>query len=356
MNDTDQRAASDIENRKFSLTEEVFRSYFETQNEVWRGEVENMRESMADASNLLDFLIEAVRDSDPPLLSEYCLWLSDLFNSRGLPSSVLPSLLEYSQKILLNRLSEGTGRIACKYIADALEKLNYDAIPQGSFVESESPLADLAKEYLRAVLRGDRGSALRLVLDNAENGTDIQDIYIEVLQRAQYEVGRLWHGNKVTVAQEHYCSATTQMAMSQLYPMIFRTERIGKNFVGASVGGELHEIGIRMVADFFEMDGWDTYYLGANTPVSGIVGTALAREPEMIGISATMPFHVQMVKKIISELRDSKIGASVKVLVGGYAMKRRPNLWRQVGADGYAEDGRQAAMLAREMVGKELSA
>ncbi|MDZ7776615.1 MAG: hypothetical protein U5L09_13885 [Bacteroidales bacterium] len=54
--------------------------------------------------------------------------------------------------------------------------------------------------------------------------------------------------------------------MSQLYPYIFNSQRVGKSMVAATVGGELHEMGIRMVADFFEMEGWDTWYLGANAP------------------------------------------------------------------------------------------
>ena len=47
--------------------------------------------------------------------------------------------------------------------------------------------------------------------------------------------------------------------------------------VATCIGGELHEIGIRMVADFFEMEGWDTYYLGANTPADAVVAELSAQ-------------------------------------------------------------------------------
>ncbi len=93
-----------------------------------------------------------------------------------------------------------------------------------------------------------------------------------------------------------------------------------------------------------------SFYMGANTPVSSLVETAITRQPEMIGISVTMPFHVKRVEEIVSRIRNSRIGDSVKILVGGYAMKRRPNLWRELGADGYAEDARQATVVAFEMV------
>ena len=105
----------------------------------------------------------------------------------------------------------------------------------------------------------------------------MRDVYLHVFQRSQYEIGRLWQSNQISVAQEHLCTAATQLIMSQLYPFIFGTERRNRRVVAACVGGDLHEIGIRMVADFFEMDGWDTFYLGANVPITDIVQTVIDR-------------------------------------------------------------------------------
>jgi hypothetical protein len=39
--------------------------------------------------------------------------------------------------------------------------------------------------------------------------------------------------------------------------------------VAACVSGELHEIGVRMLCDLLEMEGWNTIYLGANVPTAG---------------------------------------------------------------------------------------
>jgi len=110
------------------------------------------------------------------------------------------------------------------------------------------------------------------------------------LQRTQYEIGRLWQTNRISVAEEHYCTACAQFVMTQLYPYIFRSERNGRRMVATCVGGELHEIGVRMVADFFEMEGWDTYYLGANTPARDILDTIAKREADIVGISVTIHY------------------------------------------------------------------
>ena len=121
-----------------------------------------------------------------------------------------------------------------------------------------------------------------MILDAVQAGVRIQDIYLHVFQRSQYEIGRLWHLNKITIAHEHYCTAATQMIMSQLYPYIAPERKNGKRMVAASVSGELHELGIRMVADFFEMAGWDTTFLGANTPLPAIVKMLAEQKADVV--------------------------------------------------------------------------
>ena len=129
---------------------------------------------------------------------------------------------------------------------------------------------------------GDRHSAGKLIIEAVDNGISVKDIYLHVFQSSLYEVGRLWQENKITVAQEHYITAATQLIMSQLYPYISNNEKTGKVLVATSVSRELHEVGVRMVADFFEMDGWKTYYLGANTPTESVIQTIKSKKANLI--------------------------------------------------------------------------
>jgi methanogenic corrinoid protein MtbC1 len=212
------------------------------------------------------------------------------------------------------------------------------------------PLSDLATRYLAALLKGERHVASQLILNALESGTSIKEIYLQVFQPTQHELGRLWQMNRLTVAQEHYCTAATQLIMSQLYPYIFRTERIGRRLVATCVGGELHEIGVRMVADFFEMEGWDTYYLGANAPLEAIVQATAERQADALAISATMTFHISAVAALIAGVRAAGAGSQVKILVGGRPFNQSGDLWQTVGADGWARDAQEAIAAANRLV------
>jgi methanogenic corrinoid protein MtbC1 len=140
--------------------------------------------------------------------------------------------------------------------------------------------------------------------------------------------------------------------MSRLYPHIFATERIGRTLVAACVGGELHEIGIRTVSDFFEMEGWDTYYLGANTPTESILRAISEREADVLGISATMPFHRSALRELVLTVRSREETKGVKILVGGYTVKASPELWKSIGADGFSPSADQAVATAVELLNK----
>jgi methanogenic corrinoid protein MtbC1 len=207
-----------------------------------------------------------------------------------------------------------------------------------------------AVEYINYVLNGQRQKASQLIMQTVENGMSVKDIYLSIFQPVQWEIGRLWQTNQVSVAQEHYCTAATQLIMSQLYPYIFNSEKIGRTFIATCVSGELHEIGVRMVADFFEMEGWDTYYVGANTPVESIIQSVEVYQADVLGISTTMLFHVKQVKNIIEQIKQIPSCSDVKILVGGYPFNVTENLWRKVSADGYGGNAMQAIQEASKLV------
>jgi MerR family transcriptional regulator, light-induced transcriptional regulator len=184
----------------------------------------------------------------------------------------------------------------------------------------------------------------------------VRDIYLHVFQRTQYEIGRLWQVNQISVAQEHYCTAATQLIMSQLYPYVFGGEKTHGTLVAACVAGELHEIGARMVCDFFEMDGWNTYYLGANVPTPDVVEALIERQAAVLAISATITYHVRAVEALIIAVRGAPECDSVKILVGGYPFKVAPELWRDIGADGSAPDAQAAVILAKRFASQPLAA
>jgi len=219
-----------------------------------------------------------------------------------------------------------------------------------SFLDADRPLGRLARNYLDALLEGDRARASDLILSAVADGVPVRDIYLEVFQQTQREVGRLWELNRISLAEEHFCTAATQLVMSRLYPQVFAGERGQGTLVAAAVAGDLHEMGIRMVADFFEMDGWDTFFLGAGTPTPRIVEFVERQGADVLALSATLSTHLPDVVDVIRAMREAGGEDTPIILVGGHPFNAEPELWREVGADGHAFGADSAVRLAEELV------
>jgi methanogenic corrinoid protein MtbC1 len=332
------------------LSEAVVERKYAQEPEFWEryGAMGRVR-SLEDANYHFAYLAEALSASDPLLLTDYLKWVKVLFQGLGFPDEVLTTTLTCMLEVSREQLPPDLQPLVAEYLEAGIRNLPQlpSAIP--SFLREGAPLTPLARQYLEALLRGERNTASRMVLDAVAQGTGVKDIYLQVFQPTQHEIGRLWQTNRLSVAQEHYCTAATQLIMSQLYPYIFATEKIGRRLVATSVGGELHEIGVRMVADFFEMEGWDTYYLGANTPTESILLTIAEREADVLAVSATMTFHVRKVEELIARVRNQS--KPIAILAGGYPFNVSSGLWQRVGADGYAGNAEEALSAADRLLG-----
>jgi methanogenic corrinoid protein MtbC1 len=298
---------------------------------------------LEDARYHLRYLSEAVGAREPVLFVHYVTWAKTMLLARSIPVEDLVANLEVMLDVLGKELPPSMRIPAVDYVKSAIGSLTL-ANDNPSFLDPRQPLAELARHYLSALLRYDRHAASTLILQAVENKASIREIYCHVFEPCQYEIGRLWQSNVVSVAQEHYCTASTQLIMSQLYPYIFRADRTFRGtIVAACVTGELHEIGARMLCDLLEMEGWNTIYLGANVPTAGIVDVLRDNHSDILAVSASMTFHILAVREVIAAVRLAR--PATRILVGGYAFKIAPNLWRDVGADYWTNDATAAISL-----------
>ncbi|MCV6638779.1 cobalamin-dependent protein [Candidatus Albibeggiatoa sp. nov. NOAA] len=353
MSDLNKQISELLDEQQVDLAVFIAQAYYQQYPEIeQRYGARGKKACIQDIKYHLTYLSEAIAAGHPSFFGNYIAWAKVLLSGMNIPSEDLAQNLQVMRTQLEKYLnvSENEFSIINEYIAHGLDQL--PALPSQipSFIQDSDPHAELAQEYLQYLLRGERQIASRLILDAVENkGVNVKEIYLNVFQYAQYEIGRLWQMNKISVAQEHYCTAATQLIMSQLYSYIFSTERQGKAMVATCVGGDLHELGVRMVADFFEMDGWDTYYLGANTPSSSIMQELKLREANLLAISVTMTFHLRAAEALIAAVRADAEHQNVKIMVGGHPFNLEPSLWKQIGADGYARNAQEAIEKSNEL-------
>lgn len=350
MNNTNNAAGEVLLRQVDRLAEQITERQYEIQPDLElkfgpSGKIKTKQ----DTKYSLSFLAESVMMKSPSLFTQYVSWLKILVAGYQVTEEDLRINFTLIQEIL-EHTYKGTDR---ELILDYLEKGIQEiaaAEPIPTYITENQPYRENTELYLRSLLSADRKGAWSVIEKLLAAGTSVQDIYLFIFQRSQLEIGRLWHMGSITVAQEHLCTAATQANISKLYPYWLTKKNNGYKLLAACVGSELHEIGLRMLTDQFEMEGWDTYYLGANVPKEGIIESIQKYNVDVLALSVTMTFHVHLAKRLVSEVRSSTATQQVSIIVGGLPFNIDRELWKEVGADGYAHDAGSAIEVAYSLL------
>ena len=200
--------------------------------------------------------------------------------------------------------------------------------------------------YLDALRRGDRHAAYRALDEALDDGRELGQVYLEVVQPAMREIGRLWQEDELTVAEEHLATAITESAMSRMFERVFvwRDVRTPK-LLAACAEEERHQMGLRMLCDLLELAGWETTYLGASVPIESLVDLVQKHKPDAVAISATIAPHVPRVREAIDAIRSAPLERQPVIAVGGRVFLGDPSLAERVGADLTAADAEQAVLV-----------
>ena len=206
-------------------------------------------------------------------------------------------------------------------------------------------LKTMQTKYLEAIQEGESEEADRLINSALEQSISPADIYLQIFQPSAYEIGRLWEEHQISVGQEHVASAIIERQMGELHLRFKPQQTQPKKLILGCVDREYHRIGLRMVADFFEMDGWEVCYLGAAVPAEAFACMVKYFQPDLIGISIEVDYHLPRLAELRLELRKQGIGP-IPLMVGGLPFIHNPKLVEELGLAFTASDAREAVKKA----------
>ncbi|MGM0676312.1 MAG: cobalamin B12-binding domain-containing protein [Pseudomonadota bacterium] len=300
----------------------------------------------------LTFLLEFIRPAlvfgiHEPL--EDCLqWLSSLLLRRGLSTGVVFHALQEMEGCLSRYLcADNRARMSelFAHAARVLENANTSGVIEAPKVTVD-PVAD---QVMQALIAGDRRTATALLEEAMDRGDTLIEAEHELLQPALYEVGKEWHANRLTVAEEHLASSIAQDVMAQLLLSRPSSTSNGMRSLFAAPPGNRHVIGLRMIADAFEMSGWSVQFLGADVPRNSLLGQVRRFDPHLVGLTVSLPRHLWAVRELIEEIRQHQVGLQPLILVGGNLINRVPSLAMVIGADLWAANARDALKLVGDV-------
>jgi len=308
---------------------------------------ENLRGRVTD-------LARAVAAGRPEDFVDHVGWSKVAFVTRELPVGSLAESLACLRTVLAEELPLQARDDALSVLDAAIGAFTNLGGDAPSALQVRTPHGRLTASYIVALLEGDRSRASDLLLRAVRAGElSVREALLDVCAPAERELGRMWHVNESTVAEEHFVSATTVRLISQLVTLAAPAPPSGHSVLVACGPLDDHDIGARIVSELLELEGWRVVFLGARLPAGELAWAAGAFAVDLVVLSAAMDEHRDGVAQAIATLRacgDQR--AALPVLVGGTAFEGPDELWRDVGATARARSASDALTLARQLVGR----
>lgn len=296
-------------------------------------------------------LAASVEFDRPVLIEHAAAWYKVAFHHRGVPPEYLPASLQATLAVLGEELPPAPGAIVRRHLLAAQEACERAAVELPSVLDTKAPHGRFAAQFLMSILEGHGDDALDRLRAAIDGGLGIAEAQDHVLAPVQREAGRMWLMAEIPIADEHYGSAIVERALGLLQERLPRPAADAPVVATMGVAGNLHDLGIRMVAQRLQAAGYRVLHLGGNLPASDLEWAFTDRRIDLVAMSATMALHLHELAGAIATLRRFTHGR-VPVLVGGEPFRQVADLGARVGADAAAGDAKGAVEAAGRLLGR----
>ncbi len=213
--------------------------------------------------------------------------------------------------------------------------------------------------YNEAIVDTDRDRALQVVHDAQAAGVSPEDIIFKVIIPAIELMMKSVGENPDANLAQHFLTARIGAEVTEEMLAQFKTPPVpaGRVVIGTAPG-DMHSLGKRIVGGCLKSLMFEVIDLGLNVPAERFVEEAVAHNAQVIGVSAMMVHTARGengcagVRRI---LKERNLESRIKIVVGGAPFRFDPNLYKVVGADGWAPDGITAGKVIGDLIRETVS-
>jgi methanogenic corrinoid protein MtbC1 len=182
----------------------------------------------------------------------------------------------------------------------------------------------------------DRNNAVLYTLELLKNNDiDVVTLYQHVLAQSLNSIDCDLSPDEC-IWKEHVKTAIVRACVEVSFPYVIEEIKKAtpqhKKVLVLCPSEEYHEIGAKMVYDFFLMAGFEAVFVGANTPTDTIKNAVTFTQPDYIAISVTDYYNIFKARQVVDAVKSIK--EDLKIIIGGPAFFD-PNHRSQITHDHY---------------------
>ena len=163
-------------------------------------------------------------------------------------------------------------------------------------------------------------------------------------------MGELFEKGTYFLPQLIASAEAMEKAIDHLEPFLAKERGDEKleTIVVATVKGDIHDIGKNLVVLMLKNYGYDVIDLGKDVDSQLIIDTAVKENASIIGLSALMTTTMTAMKEVVELAKEQ--GVKAKIIIGGAVVTE--SYAKEIGADGYSKDAREAVKLVNRLLEK----
>lgn len=212
-------------------------------------------------------------------------------------------------------------------------------------------MKEFYEEFIFYLEEENKEKAVKIVLDklNSEE-INIVELYTKILAPSLNNMECKLEDKKICIWREHVRSSIIRTIIECCYPYVIKEKYKEINNLKVVIvcpSEEYHEIGARMAADFFTLCGFNTTFVGSNTPKEDFLSAIDVVKPDYVVISVTNYYNLVLAKRAIEKIKNES-NFKGRIFVGGYAFKNNMDSVKKVGAEKYIDSFEDIQMLLKE--------
>lgn len=179
---------------------------------------------------------------------------------------------------------------------------------------------ELKQQYLKSLNALDRDACVKLITDALDkNAIDLFSVYDTILSHALDEVENMDHN----IWEEHIKTQIVRTTLESLYPYVIKQAPEKKAKIAVVCPeGEYHELGGRLVSDYFRLLGFEVYYLGNSLPKHELVDLVRECQLDAVAISVANFYTISALNTMIGLINEAN--PTLPILLGGRAIEHNP--------------------------------
>ena len=176
----------------------------------------------------------------------------------------------------------------------------------------------LYEEFNRAFQALDQERCIQLTYDALSNESiRVEDLYENVLRKSLSVLTDKETDPTHKIWKEHIQSSIVRTIIEMAYPFVLKQRKVNLNKKAAIVcpDGEQHELGARMVSDYLRIMGYETYFVGRDTPRLEFLDMIKVLDLDVVAISVTNYYNLSKALRTVVDVKE--YFSEVTLVAGG---------------------------------------